>query len=189
MAAAVAARRRSTVRSPRITASRVQATTNAWAPVAWDGVRYDTLGFWWAAAPTRLTVPPGVTRVRLTAGLRVDATDTMPTSNAITIRRGAGETVAESSIRTDGFNHPGTTLATPVLAVTLFGRRRRGFSSAQALHAVFPEAVTPGTGAPGDPGFVPWAIDAAAVVPLLVRELQLLRARVTALEVDAGASE
>ena len=78
---------------------------------------------------------------------------------------------------------PGPILdAIPVHDFVLFGRRRRGFSSAQAMQAVFPEAVTPGEGDPDDPGFVPWSIDPGPVVPLLVREVQLLRARVAALE-------
>ena len=84
---------------------------------------------------------------------------------------------------------PGPILdAIPVHDFVLFGRRRRGFSSAQAMHAVFPEAVTPGTGDPGDPDFVPWSLDPSTVVPLLVREVQLLRARVADLEARGTAT-
>ena len=59
-----------------------------------------------------------------------------------------------------------------------------GLSSPGRLHDLFiaTEAVTPGEGDPDDPGFVPWSIDPGPVVPLLVREVQLLRARVAALE-------
>ncbi|WP_424931883.1 DUF2793 domain-containing protein [Amaricoccus macauensis] len=376
-----------------MTATHVHATTGSWTPLAWDAVSYDSLGFWSAAEPSRLTVPAGVTRVRLKAGLKVDGSDTMPASNALAIRRN-GESVAEGTIRTEGLDTPGTTISTPVLEVAegdvfdlaawvgesfatgpeatflaievveatgltttlrelgdtdlqttapaggdaliwdvgsgkwvpgalpdpanvtltggtidgvaiggsepaaaafsslgvaagllsisslscdwgnlsltgetsgkdirpgqnytmrssrseagnafhhifydasggiagtirtdgagsttfnttsderlksdrqdfdpgpildaipvhdfaMFGRRRRGFSSAQAMHTVFPEAVTPGEGAPDEPHFVPWSIDPSALVPLLVREVQLLRARVSALEAGQTGS-
>lgn len=57
-------------------------------------------------------------RVRLKTGLKVDASDTMPASNALTICKTGGEIIAESTIRTEGFNIPGITIATPVLSVT-----------------------------------------------------------------------
>jgi hypothetical protein len=53
---------------------------------------------------------------------------------------------------------------------------------AQELYDVFPEAVTPGVGEPGEPGFQPWGWDASKLVPYLVLEIQSLRARVLALE-------
>lgn len=58
------------------------------------------------------------------------------------------------------------------------GVQRIGFI-AQELYAVVPEAVTPG----GDNQHTnPWQVDLSRLVPLLVRELQSLRARVAALE-------
>ncbi len=36
-------------------------------PIAWAGSDYDTMGFWSASQPTRLTVPAGVNWVRLVA--------------------------------------------------------------------------------------------------------------------------
>ena len=53
---------------------------------------------------------------------------------------------------------------------------------AQELHEIFPEAVTPGSGNPGDPDFSPWMWDASKLVPYLVLEIQSLRKRVAALE-------
>jgi hypothetical protein len=60
-----------------------------------------------------------------------------------------------------------------------------GFS-AQATHAVFPSAVTVGTGNPGDEGFIPWGMDLSKLVPLLVAAVKALRARVAALEANAS---
>jgi hypothetical protein len=56
-----------------------------------------------------------------------------------------------------------------------------GFS-AQATEAVYPQAVSPGTGAPGDADFQPYGMDASKMVPILVAELQSLRRRVATLE-------
>jgi hypothetical protein len=54
---------------------------------------------------------------------------------------------------------------------------------AQELYTVFPDAVSPGSSnEPGDDGFTPWGYDASKLVPLLIREVQLLRQRVAALE-------
>lgn len=39
-------------------------------PIPWDEAEYDTGGFWSASSPTRLTIPEGVTRVRLLANIR-----------------------------------------------------------------------------------------------------------------------
>lgn len=48
----------------RMTATHVQSTVNAWVPLEWDAVSYDSLGFWSGSTPALLTVPAGVTRVR-----------------------------------------------------------------------------------------------------------------------------
>lgn len=53
---------------------------------------------------------------------------------------------------------------------------------AQELHTVFPDAVTPGIGEPGDPNFVPWGWDASKLIPMLICEIQELRKRVAVLE-------
>jgi hypothetical protein len=55
---------------------------------------------------------------------------------------------------------------------------------AQELYAVFPHAVTVGSKGdkPEDPTFEPWSYDASKMVPLLIKEVQALRARVAALD-------
>lgn len=53
---------------------------------------------------------------------------------------------------------------------------------AQDAYAVFPEAVTVGSGEPGDDDFMPWAVDYSKFVPLLIAELKSLRLRVAELE-------
>lgn len=54
--------------------------------------------------------------------------------------------------------------------------------SAQAVHAIIPGVVLPGTGTPGQPEFRPWMADWTKLIPLMIAELKSLRARVTALE-------
>ncbi len=51
---------------------------------------------------------------------------------------------------------------------------------AQELHSTFPDAVTPGDN--GDTIVRPWGVDTSFLVPLLVKELQGLRARMASLE-------
>lgn len=55
---------------------------------------------------------------------------------------------------------------------------------AQDLHEVVPSAVLRGDSEAGEPE-QPWAVDMAALVPLLVRELQSVRGRLRALEAAA----
>lgn len=53
---------------------------------------------------------------------------------------------------------------------------------AQEVARVFPWAVTRGKGRPGRPGFIPWQIDAAKLLPVVIAELQALRAEIEALK-------
>lgn len=59
--------------------ARVKRTTNLSlasgiaTTLAWQAAELDTTAFWSAGAPTRLTVPAGVTKVRITANARFDA--------------------------------------------------------------------------------------------------------------------
>jgi hypothetical protein len=55
---------------------------------------------------------------------------------------------------------------------------------AQELYDIFPDAVTVGSkgNEPGDEDFEPWSYDASKLMPLLIKEVQDLRARVAALE-------
>lgn len=55
------------------THSIADATATA---VPWDLIQYDDSAFWNIGSPTRLTIPAGVTRVRLSAGIRWTANGT-----------------------------------------------------------------------------------------------------------------
>lgn len=52
-------------------------------PIAWSGVLYDTDGIWDAASPSRLTVPAGVSRVRITGFIAL--TDLGPETSGIRV--------------------------------------------------------------------------------------------------------
>ena len=58
---------------------------------------------------------------------------------------------------------------------------------AQDAENVYPQAVTPGVGNPGDANFRPYGMDNSAMVPIAIAELKALRARVAALEAKVGA--
>lgn len=61
----------------QLTAGSTQTIADATpTAVAWDSVLFDDNSFWSNANPTRLTVPAGVNRVRLSAGIRWDANST-----------------------------------------------------------------------------------------------------------------
>jgi hypothetical protein len=53
---------------------------------------------------------------------------------------------------------------------------------AQEAHGVFQDAITPGSGEPGDDDFVPWSVDYSKYVPILLAEVKALRSRVSELE-------
>lgn len=56
-----------------------------------------------------------------------------------------------------------------------------GFS-AQDVNAVVPQAVSEGQGELGDDDYVPWGMDERQLIPVMIAEMQSLRARVRALE-------
>ena len=53
---------------------------------------------------------------------------------------------------------------------------------AQQLYEVYPAAVTPGRGEPGDAEFVPWAVDYSKLVVPIMRAVQGMDRRLNALE-------
>jgi hypothetical protein len=57
---------------------------------------------------------------------------------------------------------------------------------AQDAQKVFPQAVSEGSGEPGDEDFQPWGVDYSKYVPVLLEEMKRLRARVAALESAHG---
>ena len=61
----------------QLTAGSTQTIADATpTAVSWDSVLFDDNSFWSNASPTRLTVPAGVNRVRLSAGIRWAANST-----------------------------------------------------------------------------------------------------------------
>jgi hypothetical protein len=61
------------------------------------------------------------------------------------------------------------------------GEAEPGFF-AQQVHKIFPWAVTKGNGRPDRKDFAPWQLDAGKLMPVVIAELQALRARVAELE-------
>ena len=57
---------------------------------------------------------------------------------------------------------------------------------AQQVHRVFPWAVTKGRGRKGRKNYQPWQMDASKLMPVVIAELQALRARVKDLERHSG---
>lgn len=55
---------------------------------------------------------------------------------------------------------------------------------AQQLHEIYPAAVTPGRGEPGDSDFIPWAVDYSKLVVPIVRAVQGMDQRLNALEAE-----
>lgn len=57
---------------------------------------------------------------------------------------------------------------------------------AQQVYRVFPWAVTRGKGRKGRKGYVPWQMDAAKLMPVVIAELQDVRRRLAVLEAKGG---
>ena len=57
---------------------------------------------------------------------------------------------------------------------------------AQEVYKIWPWAVKKGKGKPGQAGFMPWQMDNAKLIPLLVAEIQELRQRVATLEKEVS---
>lgn len=61
------------------------------------------------------------------------------------------------------------------------GTQQPGFF-AQQLHSVYPWAVVPGKGLPGDDDFRAWSVDKSVLMPVVIAELKDSRKRIAALE-------
>lgn len=57
-----------------VTLSSPFAISSSLDYIDWDAAEYDTDSFWSAGSPSRLTIPAGVSKVRLYAGVRADTT-------------------------------------------------------------------------------------------------------------------
>jgi hypothetical protein len=91
---------------------------------AWQTAVYDTDSFWSAGAPTRLTVPAGVTRVRLHGSVRLPDAASVGAINLQFLRNGAAPSAAFPGtamwavrVGGTGFTDNAAFLISPVLAV------------------------------------------------------------------------
>lgn len=60
---------------------------------------------------------------------------------------------------------------------------------AQAVYPHLPHLVTPGSGSPGTPGYVPWRLDPVGFMPFVIARLNQLASRQTALAARVAALE
>lgn len=56
-------------------ATTTLATTGAWTAIQWNVENRDTSNLWDVGAPSRFTIPAGVTKIRLMAGFQIDSSD------------------------------------------------------------------------------------------------------------------
>jgi hypothetical protein len=85
-------------------------------PISYDAVGYDTMGFWSAGTPTRLTVPAGITRVIVSASTRFTG-GTGSYQTTIT-RNGVEVNGIPSQSMSSGFSTAHINISTAVLSVT-----------------------------------------------------------------------
>jgi hypothetical protein len=93
------------------------STTGAYVPISWQSAVYDSDALWDAGQPTRLTVPAGVTKVRLTGNIEWQ---TSPTSQLVEIRMNGGGVIGGGSfiVRGDsGYSNQMRNIASAVLPV------------------------------------------------------------------------
>jgi hypothetical protein len=83
----------------------------AWQSVSTTG--FDTNSFWSAGAPTRFTIPAGVTKVMLFAGLR--ATGGSAVSISLAIRKGGTTQIATNSMDSGFVNQTLTSASGPLI--------------------------------------------------------------------------
>lgn len=93
------------------------STTGAYVAVPWQSAVYDSDALWDAGQPTRLTVPAGVTKVRLTGNIEWQ---TSPTSQLVETRMNGGGVIGGGSfiVRGDsGYSNQMRNIASAVLPV------------------------------------------------------------------------
>ncbi|GIX11749.1 hypothetical protein [Elioraea sp.] len=93
------------------------STTGAYVAIPWQSAVYDSDALWDAGQATRLAVPAGVTKVRLTGNIEWQ---TSPTSQLVEIRKNGGAVVGGGSfiVRGDsGYSNQMRNIASAVLPV------------------------------------------------------------------------
>ena len=95
------------------------STINTWTPIAWTTEQRDTDTFWISSAPTRLTIPAGVTKVRVSAGIQVDASDAVENNGLTFFKNGSSAFAGNVNFNfgSSGLTNPGATGSTDVIDV------------------------------------------------------------------------
>lgn len=103
----------------RLTSSTVLNTLTTWTPIIWTTEERDTDGIWDIANPTRLTVPAGVTKIRLTSRLAGDSADVFGNNQFIFRKNGASfpSGTTAFSLGGGGYTNPNGLGVTDVLDV------------------------------------------------------------------------
>lgn len=104
----------------RLTAASTQTIPDATpTAVTWDSIQYDDLSFWSGGNPSRITIPAGVTRVRITGGIRWTASGTG--ERKLKVRSNGGTYEANSIWGSDDRPSDASgdaTITSPILEVT-----------------------------------------------------------------------
>src|SRR5690606_9446995 len=85
------------------------STTGTWTPIPWDVEQRGTSNLWGVGAPSRFTIPAGVTKLRLMAGFQIDAVDG-PGNHQFTFRKSGSNLFSGNIIWNfggGGYNNPG----------------------------------------------------------------------------------
>lgn len=93
----------------------VTVTSSAAQIISWGSADFDTNSFWSGGAPTRFTVPSGVTMVELTAGTRSTGSGTVQLS--LQIKRNGTDYVAQDA-KQSGFANGGNNCFSGPVPVT-----------------------------------------------------------------------
>lgn len=94
------------------------ATTGVYVAVPWQSAEYDSDTFWNAGQPSRLTIPAGVTKVRIVGNIEWQ---TSPTSQLVEVRKNGNSVLGGGSfiVRGDsGYSNQMRNLASAVLPVS-----------------------------------------------------------------------
>ncbi|KZE33158.1 hypothetical protein IMF23_04505 [Chelatococcus daeguensis] len=94
------------------------ATTGVYVAVSWQSAEYDSDAFWDAGQPSRLTIPAGVTKVRIVGNIEWQ---TSPTSQLVEVRKNGNSVLGGGSfiVRGDsGYSNQMRNLSSAVLPVS-----------------------------------------------------------------------
>jgi hypothetical protein len=118
-AAADGAGRFKGARASRSLTNQTVSTTGAWTPLIWDTEDYDTDGFYDPANPSRLTIPAGVTRVRLYGAAQVDSADQIDDNQFTFSKNGENEFsgASVSAMALGGYSNPPVVMSSGVIDV------------------------------------------------------------------------